>query len=85
MPLPGLTYLRRCEVSEQKGSKRSQKPNRYTLNHRRILLRAHIPRMLGLVSDLHGSDAELLVTQMLLHGRVRLSMLSKYMQTDDQM
>jgi hypothetical protein len=40
--------------------------------------------MLGLVSDLHGSDAELLITQMLLHGRVRLSMLVKYMQTDGQ-
>jgi len=53
---------------------------KYSVDHRRILLRTRLPQLLVLVQQLHGDDAELVFQQMLLHGRVRLRMLIEYVQ-----
>ena len=67
-------------------SKKKQKLRQhcYTLNHQKLLLRTYIPRMLKFIGENHGEDAELLVQQMAVHGRVRLSMLERYMQAVDE-
>eukprot|EP00729_Bicosta_minor_P001654 gene1654-30859_t len=40
-------------------------------------------KILKFIGESHGDDAELLVQQMVLHGRVRLSVLERYMQAVD--